>query len=976
MSLSGHGATGRARSAFAETEPARGRERYRSRPQPEPVDRPDLLNWESPRTKTVLINMLMAKQGPLAFLTRRAAMVLVVLIHRRNPTTGQLDPSWLNLGAGARYKDRSVAYGLAELRRHDLIASERRCYGLTPTSAAYVLTCKLLILARIVKDHAPDTCENCRSAAAMAATRRPHNLQTNPDLRSHSGSSASAPPSRSKKEREPAHGQADLRVPFSKDPRPRADLDPTRTAFVAVFERERHALYGDNQHGSIGDENRAKLSVFLADFVGCAWAWTQQQGLARVRADVANELFEGLVRAWLASPGTNGFLRDRRHPLGLLVGDLDEFGAIAREVWERTQANLKPVQQDIAPEGAISAKEHADQLEAEARDAWPPLVEGEPDADELAELARLAELADLARAETHQQGHLRLVPELTEHEGEEHPWRHLQVVEEVCEIEPVEPSSSFSRRASDRFARLDTTVGHLRALLAKAWPTTSTRRGSATTDPSAVPAPLPLTATTRFEERYLHPGEGRLPLLDFSGEIQQRSDRILDHDPGRPDRADDGVHHEVRSRHVDPAGLGRGGGARDGRIEGGEPGIAEADRDAMDRDRAPIGLSGSAHEGTVPRGFDEQEGGGFCGTRTLSPGEGAGILVVRIPPPPSAESSVEKREDHAPEAAKGAGFFVAQEPSDQALRRSVGRSCEALDQPFLGVDLELEGTEATTVFVARQPTAPSARSAVREREDHDPEATEGAVVFVARETASHSARSAIRRPDEHLADATEDAVFVARELAERAAPPPTSAPEPPRRSPHAPPPILEAQRLLDVTPRGPVLTLLPAYVAPEFEAPAVDFTDDDDCAAALSPDVVLAKNDTGDDPQFFARLVARARQEVAVLAELEAEQRANDPDFFARQMDRAGQEVAFLAELEAEQCADALPPTLGPGELGLEVRGPAEAPTDEIDGAGPRQPLERPRGAIDEGDEAHVGDLERLELGAAERDGPDEPRLV
>jgi hypothetical protein len=339
------------------------------------VDDPDLLDWSNPGTRIRLLNALMADPGPFSFLSRRAAAVLEVLINRRNPHTGQLDPSWLNLGAGARYKDRSVAYAVSELRRTGLIASERRCYGLRPTSCAYVLACKLLVLAGLVRDHDPGSCAKCRSATAMNAARRPHNLQTNRDLLLPSGISTSADPTRSKRGGEPRRVRSDPRPLFSKGSGAEESSDPNLTAFLAVFQRERHAVYGDNDHGSVGAENRAKLSAFLADFVSGAWAWSEQQGLERQRVAVANELFEGFVRSWLSMPGTNGFVRERRHPVGLLVGDLDAYGALARDAWERKQVRPKPLAASAALDGAVTAAEYAKQLQAQAEAAEAALPE-------------------------------------------------------------------------------------------------------------------------------------------------------------------------------------------------------------------------------------------------------------------------------------------------------------------------------------------------------------------------------------------------------------------------------------------------------------------------------------------------------------------------------------------------------------------------------------------------------------------------
>ncbi|MFS8068158.1 MAG: hypothetical protein ACMG6S_17530 [Byssovorax sp.] len=394
MNVAESGSAGRARSATTETKNARAKVLFRERPLPEPVDDPDLLDWTNPGTRIRLINALMADPGPFSFLRRRAVAVLEVLINRRNPHTGQLDPSWLNLGAGARYKDRSVAYALSELRRNGLIASVRRCYGLRPTSCAYVLTCTLLVLAGLVKEHDPGTCAKCRSAAALNAGPRLHNLQTNRDLLFPSGISSSADPTRSKKGRgEPRRVRAGIRPPFSKGSGAEESSDPAFTAFLAVFQRERHTAYDDNDHGTIGAENRAKLSAFLAGFVGSAWAWSEQQGLERERADVAEELFEGLARTWLSMPGTNGFVRERRHPLGLLIGDLDEFGDLARHAWERKQTKPKPLEEHEAPAGAVSAAGYVEQLQEREHEEWPDLDDSEPDADELAELDALRVVA-------------------------------------------------------------------------------------------------------------------------------------------------------------------------------------------------------------------------------------------------------------------------------------------------------------------------------------------------------------------------------------------------------------------------------------------------------------------------------------------------------------------------------------------------------------------------------------------------------
>lgn len=168
-------------------------------------------------------------------------------------------------------------------------------------------------------------------------------------------------------------------------PQAAPENDPILAAFVVVFERQRFAKYGDNAHGSLSTENRDKLAAYLADLVAGARAWAEQEGVDGARADVADALFERLARLWLDWPGTGRFLCDRRHPIGLLIGDLEKFGKLARASWKRAQRKPKPLEAHEAPAGAVSATGYAEQLQAQAEAAEAALPEF--DAAEIVALA-------------------------------------------------------------------------------------------------------------------------------------------------------------------------------------------------------------------------------------------------------------------------------------------------------------------------------------------------------------------------------------------------------------------------------------------------------------------------------------------------------------------------------------------------------------------------------------------------------------
>ena len=115
--------------------------------------------------------------------------------------------------------------------------------------------------------------------------------------------------------------------------------DPHFVAFCEVFAREHAQQYGAGAApGRVRAENQATIAGYVLELVSEACAWAAQTGLGELdRAIVREDLCVRLVRAWLAWPGTDGFLRDKGHAMGLIVGDLPKFGAPALEAWKNAQ---------------------------------------------------------------------------------------------------------------------------------------------------------------------------------------------------------------------------------------------------------------------------------------------------------------------------------------------------------------------------------------------------------------------------------------------------------------------------------------------------------------------------------------------------------------------------------------------------------------------------------------------------------------
>lgn len=348
---------------------------------------PGEVNFAHPKLREYLGNLLNEDGGPFAHVDGDARKLLKELLHCRNADTGKCCPSWEYLARATGDKPRNVGYMLGRLASgpsrqsdgrivdgHGLIwrRSDRRGFRRLPTQ--YGITCRLLILAGLVLPH---NCMECRCGTAWSAEERGSAISGSSDL--------SLRPKYSQNKGEP---RTRARAPFVKSsPQAAPENDPILAAFVVVFERQRFAKYGDNAHGSLSTENRDKLAAYLADLVAGSRAWAEQEGVDGARADVADALFERLARLWLEWPGTGRFLCDRRHPIGLLIGDLEKFGKLARASWKRAQRKPKPLEAHEAPAGAVSATGYAEQLQAQAEAAEAALPEF--DAAELIALAQL-----------------------------------------------------------------------------------------------------------------------------------------------------------------------------------------------------------------------------------------------------------------------------------------------------------------------------------------------------------------------------------------------------------------------------------------------------------------------------------------------------------------------------------------------------------------------------------------------------------
>jgi hypothetical protein len=313
---------------------------------PVPVERPELIAWSDPRVKTYLVNLLDDPAGPFADVDGDARVMLKAIAHYRNPWTGECGPGWDRLGRSTSQKRRAVGYTLARLgtapsRQSDkrlfegygLVWREKRWRGARRTSSLHGFTCKFLIQAGLLLPH---ECMGCSHMGASDAGTRVHPMHKNgrsipsrsnrkggePGRRSRAGS---PPPQRSQSPKDPPEGE-----------------DPTWTAFETLFHARRRARYGDDEGGTLRPERRPELAAALRALVDAAYAWAQARELPLTEDAVLAGLFGRLVELWLDWPGSTGVLRERRHPIGLLPGDLRTFAPRALAAWKRAVRPPKP----------------------------------------------------------------------------------------------------------------------------------------------------------------------------------------------------------------------------------------------------------------------------------------------------------------------------------------------------------------------------------------------------------------------------------------------------------------------------------------------------------------------------------------------------------------------------------------------------------------------------------------------------------
>jgi len=340
----------------------------------EPAPTCDEVAWANPLTRMCLVNVIDDPHGPFAAIDPMARTLIKQLLHHRNTKTGECYPSCGLLAFELPFRERSIRYALGRLdtgpcRQRDGSIVEGlgliwrlkrwRPYG-GQTSNLYGVTPKLLELAGLVLPHDPESCSLCRSLGAAQTT---------------------AP--RPRRGRPPRLAGATLPLPLVQSspatPEPAAPPpDPDFETFALVFTAERATRYGDHDAGTLRVENRAIVASIVLDMTAEACAWAESRGLDVDRSGVREDLCRRIARLWLDMPGTNDLLLERRHPIGLMVGDLKRLVPEALGAWKRSQPRPRhvPLAMPEQPEPPPD-----DGREAEA---WPELDASEPTADELA----------------------------------------------------------------------------------------------------------------------------------------------------------------------------------------------------------------------------------------------------------------------------------------------------------------------------------------------------------------------------------------------------------------------------------------------------------------------------------------------------------------------------------------------------------------------------------------------------------------
>lgn len=350
---------GRARATILSEDVGRATPpRLRAKWKPVPVARPEDLIWAGGQLKQYLLNLLNDPAGPYADVDAWGRALLKELLHHRNARTGAIFPGVDRLAFELPFRARSIRYGFGRLcagpsRQRDgkildgwgLMWRERRwnTWG-GQTSNAYGFTRKFFELAGVVLPLG-------EVGAGSAA----------PSVNAPVVTSAAQPPA--------------------------GDQDQDYATFAAVFSAERSAKYSDGDAGTLGVENRARVASFVLDLTAEAYSWAKGRGLALDWSAIREDLCRRMVRAWLAMSGTSGFLDERRHPIGLIVGDLSRVGPEALAAWKRAQPKPK-IHVAEPPQAPPPVLEDVDEDE-------PPATSAEP-AEDPAEVRALC--ADL-RAE-------------------------------------------------------------------------------------------------------------------------------------------------------------------------------------------------------------------------------------------------------------------------------------------------------------------------------------------------------------------------------------------------------------------------------------------------------------------------------------------------------------------------------------------------------------------------------------------------
>ena len=294
------------------------------------------MDWHNPHTRARLKRALTEE----AFndLGRPALAILRGMIAHRNAVTGQCNPSRARLGREGHYQPRAVSMGTAQLVKLDLITkAQARCRGGWTSTNEHGFRPEFF--ERAERAHMVRT--GCKSSPPRAANESPP-----PPAKPADKGDPPDPvsPDRSQKGKvPPARSRAVSPLVQQEAP------DPDFAALAAVFYPARAAHYGDNDGGTVRADGQARIAGWLVELLGEASAWASTHGVPFDRATVRRELCGRIVSEWLAWPGSTGLLVDKRHPIGLLPGDLHKVGPAALEGWKRSARRAMPAPVRVAP---------------------------------------------------------------------------------------------------------------------------------------------------------------------------------------------------------------------------------------------------------------------------------------------------------------------------------------------------------------------------------------------------------------------------------------------------------------------------------------------------------------------------------------------------------------------------------------------------------------------------------------------------